>query len=308
MNESANEQTDGAAPARWWGRRATDSAPGPLTESALARATGRGAWFRTRPALSTVAGAGLVILLLAPFATINPSPWFGLPGALAVAVALVVAVIVGPLPGAAVAVAGGLFFYFAVADPDLPFRRDAAVLTVVVWIVLALAAGLVAERLRRRLVDAFAEIADREAAIAVELDRRQVAQDEAEAAQQKAEAAQQEAATLHDRLERNLLPRVAVTDERLHVAWRYESGAEGMLIGGDFMGTAELGDGTLALAIGDVSGHGPEAAALGATLRASWRALALTGMEPLELVQHLDGILHRDVAESAVFATAAALG
>jgi serine phosphatase RsbU (regulator of sigma subunit) len=69
------------------------------------------------------------------------------------------------------------------------------------------------------------------------------------------------------------------------------------------MGTAELSDGTLALAIGDVSGHGPDAAALGATLRASWRALALTGMAPLDLVQRLDGILRRDVADSTVFAT-----
>ena len=255
-------------------------------------------------------GAGLIILLLLPFSTINPSPWFGLPGALAVAVALVVAVMVGPLPGATVAVAGGLFFYFAVADPDLPFRRDAAVLTVVVWIVLALAAGLVAERLRRRLVGAFAEIADREAAVAIELTRRraaqdeaEAAQDEAEAAQDEAEAAQDEAAALHKRLEESLLPRVAVTDERLHVAHRYVPGETRMAIGGDFMGTAELKDGTLALVIGDVSGHGPDAAALGATLRASWRALALTGMAPLDLVERLDGILRGDVAGSTVFAT-----
>jgi serine phosphatase RsbU (regulator of sigma subunit) len=117
------------------------------------------------------------------------------------------------------------------------------------------------------------------------------------------QAAQQQAATLHNRLEQSLLPRVAVTDERLHVAFRYRPGEARMLIGGDFMDTAELGDGTLALVIGDVSGHGPDAAALGATLRASWSALALTGMAPLDLVQRLDGILRRDVADSTVFAT-----
>jgi len=255
--------------------RSTEQSTGVLTASALVRATGRGAWFRARPALSTVLGAGLVVLFLVPFATINPSPWFGLPGALAVAVALSVAVVVGPLPGAAVAVAGGLFFYFAIVDPELPFRRDAAVLTVVVWILLALVAGLVADRLRRRLIDAFDELAK----------------------------AHQETTTLHNRLEQSLLPRVAVTDERLHVAFRYRPGEERMLIGGDFMGTAELLDGTLALAIGDVSGHGPDAAALGATLRASWRALALTGMAPLELVQRLDDILRREVADGTVFAT-----
>lgn len=255
--------------------RAAAHLTGDPPASALTRATGRGAWFRERPVLATVLGAGLIIVFLLPFSTINPSPWFGLPGALAMAVALVVAVIVGPLPGAAVALAGGLFFYFAVADPDLPFRRDAAALTVLVWILLALAAGLVADRLRRRLVVAFNEIAK----------------------------AQEQTAALHKRLERSLQPRVAVTDERLHVDHHYEPAEAPIRIGGDFMGTAELSDGRLALVIGDVSGHGLDAAALGATLRASWRALALTGMAPLELVQRLDGILRREVADGTVFAT-----
>ena len=34
----------------------------------------------------------------------------------------------------------------------------------------------------------------------------------------------------------------------------------------------------LSFVIGDVSGHGPEAAALGATLRSGWRVLALAGV------------------------------
>jgi serine phosphatase RsbU (regulator of sigma subunit) len=41
------------------------------------------------------------------------------------------------------------------------------------------------------------------------------------------------------------------------------------LLGGDFFDAVERPDGTLTVLIGDVSGHGADAAALGATLRAA---------------------------------------
>ena len=53
-------------------------------------------------------------------------------------------------------------------------------------------------------------------------------------------------------------------------------GNEGEL-GGDFYDAVELGDGALRIVIGDVSGHGPDEAALGAALRGAWRALVLAG-------------------------------
>ena len=50
-----------------------------------------------------------------------------------------------------------------------------------------------------------------------------------------------------------------------------------MLLGGDFIDAVTRPNGSVAAVIGDVTGHGPDAAALGASLRAAWRALALRG-------------------------------
>jgi serine phosphatase RsbU (regulator of sigma subunit) len=56
----------------------------------------------------------------------------------------------------------------------------------------------------------------------------------------------------------------------------------------------ELDDGWLHLIIGDVAGHGPEEAAIGVSLRMSWRALALAGHEPTETLHHLNVLLQRE--------------
>src|SRR3954447_4942758 len=64
-------------------------------------------------------------------------------------------------------------------------------------------------------------------------------------------------------------------------AWAaYRPGDMRLLLGGDFYGCAEHPDGAVALVIGDVVGHGPEAAGFAAGLRSAWQALQLTG-EPL---------------------------
>ena len=76
------------------------------------------------------------------------------------------------------------------------------------------------------------------------------------------------------RLERALLPTPALVDPHLAVHVGYLPGGDGLL-GGDFYDVVERADGTVAAVIGDVSGHGPAEAALGATLRTAWRTLVL---------------------------------
>jgi serine phosphatase RsbU (regulator of sigma subunit) len=117
-------------------------------------------------------------------------------------------------------------------------------------------------------------------------------------------AAQQEAMRLHRRLEASLLPRMGVPSDRVAVEYRYVPGQRQMLIGGDFLDIAELSDGSLALIIGDVSGHGPDSAALGAALRASWHALTLQGVGAKELLWRLDQLLSAERSDPAEFATA----
>lgn len=71
----------------------------------------------------------------------------------------------------------------------------------------------------------------------------------------------------------------------------YQAGSRRLLLGGDFVATRLAGDGSLDFVIGDVSGHGPEAAALAVEIRASWHALRTYGISIPELFQSLDRIV-----------------
>jgi PAS domain S-box-containing protein len=91
-------------------------------------------------------------------------------------------------------------------------------------------------------------------------------------------------------LEQALVPRMKISP-RWQLAWRYLPAVRSMLLGGDFIGACERPDGSLALVIGDVAGHGVAAAGIGAMLRAAWLGAAL-GDVPLEsLARLLDRLL-----------------
>ncbi|MFD7573777.1 response regulator, partial [Streptomyces sp. NPDC059810] len=74
------------------------------------------------------------------------------------------------------------------------------------------------------------------------------------------------------RLERRLLPPPILGTSAVTVTSRYLPGAEGALLGGDFLDVVEGDDGLLHAVVGDVSGHGPDAAAVGVGLRLARRA------------------------------------
>jgi serine phosphatase RsbU (regulator of sigma subunit) len=114
--------------------------------------------------------------------------------------------------------------------------------------------------------------------------------------------AEADAARLHLRLEQSLLPRLDISDPGLRVAMRYSPGEHRMSIGGDFM-DAVIVKGSLWAVIGDVTGHGPDAAALGATLRAAWRALVLRGTDLLPLAETLESVLDQERATPDDLAT-----
>ena len=89
--------------------------------------------------------------------------------------------------------------------------------------------------------------------------------------------AQQDVAALYRRFQASLSPAVSVDAPGISVATLYRPGEGRMLLGGDFIDAVTRPNGSVAAVIGDVTGHGPDAAALGASLRAAWRALALRG-------------------------------
>jgi len=108
------------------------------------------------------------------------------------------------------------------------------------------------------------------------------------------------------RLERGLVPRLAVTDPALWIASTYRPGRRALL-GGDFYDVLQTDDGRLRVVIGDVSGRGPDEAALGAGLRIAWRALALAQTDPVGVVDTLQQMIEHERRDPSAFATLCAL-
>ena len=88
-------------------------------------------------------------------------------------------------------------------------------------------------------------------------------------------------------LQRSLLP---ATTLPAGCAVRYEPAVPPLEIGGDFYDVLPVGDNRIGIIVGDCVGRGLPAAAVMGQLRASTRALLLTGAEPARLLEHLDSV------------------
>ncbi|NEB03681.1 SpoIIE family protein phosphatase [Streptomyces sp. SID13726] len=91
-------------------------------------------------------------------------------------------------------------------------------------------------------------------------------------------------------LQQALLPRRLSAHPQLETAGRYLPGTAGMDVGGDWYDVVESGDG-LALVIGDVQGHGVQAAATMGQLRSAVRAFALGDRPPDEVMSSTNHLL-----------------
>ena len=118
--------------------------------------------------------------------------------------------------------------------------------------------------------------------------------------------AQDEARRLGARLQTALLPRVVSVAGGLDVRTLYRPGTRDLLLGGDFLDVAarDADQGDVAFLIGDVSGHGPEQAAIAASLRAAWKAMAhLPQLGLDDWARGLDAVLADQSAEASLFVT-----
>jgi serine phosphatase RsbU (regulator of sigma subunit) len=105
------------------------------------------------------------------------------------------------------------------------------------------------------------------------------------------------------RLERGLVAHPLVTETTLWIASTYMPGRRRALLGGDFYDAVETVDGHLLAIVGDVSGRGPDEAALGACLRIAWRALSLSGAPGDLVVPTLHQMTEHERQVPGAFAT-----
>lgn len=80
----------------------------------------------------------------------------------------------------------------------------------------------------------------------------------------------------------------------LAVHTRYQPAEVEQVLAGDFYGVLEGPHGEAFIMVGDVSGHGPGAAATATHLRAAWRGLAASAADLAEIARILNDLLHAE--------------
>ncbi len=102
------------------------------------------------------------------------------------------------------------------------------------------------------------------------------------------------------RLQESLLPHGLPSDRWFRIAARYLPATAGMHVGGDWYDAQLMAPDELAFSVGDVAGHGVEAAARMGELRSAMRAFRLHSRVPDDLITQL----HRLCEPAGYFATA----
>jgi serine phosphatase RsbU (regulator of sigma subunit)/anti-sigma regulatory factor (Ser/Thr protein kinase) len=102
-------------------------------------------------------------------------------------------------------------------------------------------------------------------------------------------------AAVAETLQRSLLPETLPDLPGLGISARYVAGSTDAQVGGDWYDVIALRDGRAGIAIGDVVGHGLDAAARMARLQNALRAYALEGLRPSLLLERMNGFA-REVA------------
>ena len=115
-------------------------------------------------------------------------------------------------------------------------------------------------------------------------------------------------ARLHDQLrhmaismQTAMLPTKLAAPAGLEIAHRYLPGSDMAVVGGDWFDVIELSGGRVALVVGDVMGHGTQAASAMGQMRMAVRTLAGVDLPPAEVLVHLDNLMP-DIDDS-LFAT-----
>jgi serine phosphatase RsbU (regulator of sigma subunit) len=92
-------------------------------------------------------------------------------------------------------------------------------------------------------------------------------------------------------LQRSLLPDSLPQIPDVALAARYVPAAAHLEVGGDWYDVMQLGNGLIGLAIGDVAGHGLQAAATMGQLRMAVRAYAVHDPSPVSVLRGVDGLV-----------------
>ena len=284
VSTSRSPEPDSTSPTTPNGAGPAESPADSRLTRAVVAAAARGP--SSRPAVVLlIAVAVEAVFLVALGAVQQTRHILGMPGSLMALTAVVVGAIGGPLVGSLAALIGAGIYYATVAGFGARGALLPTLISTAIWVAAALISALLSDALRHQARSG------REAAVAL-------------AAARTAGQAQDDVARLDEALEMQLVPPARIELRDLEVITRYVPSEGRLRLGGDFLDVMSMPRRGLALIIGDVSGHGPAAAALGATLRATWQGLVMSGADRAMIRATLDATMIRERRSEDAFATA----
>ena len=264
-------------------------------------------------------GAALQVALMIGVDQLGaPRRSLGIPGSAAALVGVVAATLAGPVVGVAVALVGGAAYFFFVSHQGSSVSWPAIVVSVLLWTLAAAAAGLAGDRVRRNarqreglmsdmlaerdgLTESFGaanallqgqneELALREEELRVQTEEMSSQHDELQRAHSQTAGLLEEQRSLFGRLQDCLLD---IPRQQSGVAFGhlYRSATEQAKVGGDFYDVFEVKGGRIALLVGDVSGHGLEAARAATLMKDTVRALSQQFRKPQLVLRETNRLL-----------------
>jgi hypothetical protein len=238
--------------------------PHPLVGGILGLGDPSRRWRIAAGAAGVAAVAGVVVLARLVG---DARSWYGLPGALAVAVAMTVGLFAGRLAGLAVGVLGAALFVPLVAYQMPPDPFLWGIPAAVVWGFSGFMAGVLRDSLTARTGEAYESVVD-----------------EADTQRRIARA-----------LQRALLPEHLPTLPGAEIATLFRPAGNGDELGGDFYDAWLIPHrpDQFGITIGDVQGKGAEAAAVTALARHTIRTASILDVKPAEALDVLNQALLR---------------
>jgi PAS domain S-box-containing protein len=235
--------------------------------------------------------SGLEVALFAGVSRFDsPSQYLGIPGAAAALIAVVAAVTTGPLGGVVTALVGGAAYIVFLTDFGRSVYWPAIVISIALWSLAAWLAGVAGVTIRRRAA-AREEVLSQ----AVKDRERMVERLEVSEAQFRRLAAENERLYeqqlgIAEHLQRALLD-VPSELGSIKLGHLYHSATEAARVGGDFYDVFAVKEGTFAILMGDVSGHGIEAARTATLVKDVVHAFAHQMLSPADVLRDTNRLL-----------------
>jgi PAS domain S-box-containing protein len=242
-------------------------------------------------AVAIPVGMALEVLLLYGLSFLeSPRQILGIPGPAATLIGILVGLAAGPVAGAAVALVGGVAYVLFLADFGSALAWPTIVISVLLWTAAAVLAALVADRVRARA-------ATREALLSQAVDDRDKLVESLKASEEQQRKLAEENRLLYqqqldiaEKLQTSLL-HVPAEIGQVRIGHLYRSATEAARVGGDFYDVFQAKGANIVVLIGDVSGHGIEAARTATLVKDTIHAFAYQSPAPDKVLARTNALL-----------------